>query len=286
MKLRHAFTLVELLVVIAIIAVLLTVLMPGLRHAKELGKRMRCGSNLRSIGTGMRLYGDMSDGRLPNLEFSVGTSTERMAHPYWLCRDFTASTPPRWVNIYGFGCLALSASKQIDNPLVFYCPADDLWKDIYKSYCTPGGWGIAENHYDPRYTNAGDASAIIRSTYVYYPETRKRIDAARAADLGGLSYGMYEADCPEVALKVADLDPSKAMSTDNGGHALGGSTRSIDSPELNKGHNALFGDGHVNFQRAPVRTINGSEVVMHIRTETESGGLETSLPYFMSHLQP
>jgi prepilin-type N-terminal cleavage/methylation domain-containing protein/prepilin-type processing-associated H-X9-DG protein len=286
MRRIRAFTLVELLVVIAIIAVLLGVLMPSLRHAKELAKRMRCGSNLRTIGTAMKLYGDTSDGRLPNLELNVGKPNERTVHPYWLCRDFTASTPPKWANIYGLGCLSLTSAKQIDNPVVFYCPADDLWKDVYRAYSTPSGWGAAENHFDPRYTNAGDASAIIRSTYVYYPETRKRMTTARATELGGLDYGMYEADCPEIALKVADLDPSKAMSADNGGHSLGDSTRATDNPEANKGHNAVFGDGHVSFQRAPTRVVNGQEVVMHIRTETEGGGLENSLSYFMSRLQP
>jgi prepilin-type N-terminal cleavage/methylation domain-containing protein len=286
MKRFRAFTLVELLVVIAIIAVLLAVLMPGLRHAKELAKRMRCANNLRTIGTAMKLYADVSDGRLPNLEDKVGTPTERMYHPYWLCRDFTATTPAQWKNIYGFGCLSLTSAKQIDSPMVFYCPADDLWKDIYKAYATPGVWGTAESHPgDPRYTNPGDATAIIRVTYVYYPETRKRTDSIRANSLEA-GYSIYEAGCPEIAMKVADMDPSKAMSADNGGHSLGGSTKAIDNPEVNKGHNAVFGDGHVNFQRAPMRVINGKEVPTHIRQETEIGVPENNVAYFMSHLEP
>ncbi len=49
LRLRRAFTLIELLVVIAIIALLIAVLLPALRAARESGKRVYCLSNLRQI---------------------------------------------------------------------------------------------------------------------------------------------------------------------------------------------------------------------------------------------
>jgi len=290
MRRLRAFTLVELLVVIAIIAVLLAVLLPSFRHAKELAKRMRCGHNLRTIGASMKIYADTYDGKLPNLESRIGTSTERLDHPYWICRDFTSTDPKQWKTIFGFGCLSLTQTRLVDNPLIFYCPADDLWKDIFKAYATPAPWGTAASHPDdPRYTETGSAQDIIRVTYVYYPETRERINLARFSALGGYGTGStYEVDCPEIALNIADLDSSKAMSADNGGHALGGTTKATDDPEMNKGHNAVFGDGHVTFQRAPMRVLgNGQEVLMHIRQEAVEGSTpENNVAYFMSHLQP
>ena len=49
MKTNRAFTLIELLVVIAIIAILLSVLVPGLKRVKEQGKRGVCLNNLRGL---------------------------------------------------------------------------------------------------------------------------------------------------------------------------------------------------------------------------------------------
>ena len=62
---KDGFTLIELLVVIAIIALLVSILVPSLKQAKELAKTMLCKNNLRGIGQGILMYSADYDGFLP-----------------------------------------------------------------------------------------------------------------------------------------------------------------------------------------------------------------------------
>ncbi len=66
MRRKKAFTLIELLVVIAIIAILMAILMPALRRAKELGKRAVCLNNLRQLTLAWILYCDDNDDKIVN----------------------------------------------------------------------------------------------------------------------------------------------------------------------------------------------------------------------------
>jgi prepilin-type N-terminal cleavage/methylation domain-containing protein len=61
-KKRTGFTLIELLVVISIIALLLSILMPGLQMAKAKAKQTICLTNLRSLGVAMWTYGEDNNG--------------------------------------------------------------------------------------------------------------------------------------------------------------------------------------------------------------------------------
>ena len=61
MRKVKGFTLVELLVVIAIIALLMGILIPVLRKAKERTREVICKSNLRTVGLGLLMYLDDND---------------------------------------------------------------------------------------------------------------------------------------------------------------------------------------------------------------------------------
>lgn len=73
---RGGFTLVELLVVIGIIAVLMAILFPAFRRAREHSARIKCMSNLRQIGLGFQMYLSENKGVYPPHKWDeAGTRT-------------------------------------------------------------------------------------------------------------------------------------------------------------------------------------------------------------------
>ncbi len=71
MNREKAFTLIELLVVIAITALLLAVVMPALRLAKEKARNLSCRANVRSLALSLRVYSEQTDGKMFNYENDV-----------------------------------------------------------------------------------------------------------------------------------------------------------------------------------------------------------------------
>lgn len=62
---KNAFTLIELLVVIAIIGLLLAIIMPSMKSAKEQAKAALCMSNQRQIGIAFSTYAQSNKGTVP-----------------------------------------------------------------------------------------------------------------------------------------------------------------------------------------------------------------------------
>lgn len=61
---KKAFTLIELLVVISIIALLLSILLPSLKKAREAARIIQCKSNLHNIGFAIHMYSEDNNGKI------------------------------------------------------------------------------------------------------------------------------------------------------------------------------------------------------------------------------
>ena len=132
----RGFTLIELLVVIAIISLLVSILIPSLKRAKELTKRVICSSNLHQIGVALMTYSADHRGNLPE-----GGRT---------------AAAPYFTDFYSRGWKRSLYPKYVTVPEMCYCPSS--------------GWGPWDGDPPSKWTpweHGGEWNAIIN--YVYTP---------------------------------------------------------------------------------------------------------------------
>lgn len=106
--LKSGFTLIELLVVIAIIAILAAILFPVFARAREAARATSCRSNLKQIGTAMRMYSQDYDEMLTPCFYyydpgnTVLTWFPDLMNPYvknaaiWVCPSDAAPMVTEW----------------------------------------------------------------------------------------------------------------------------------------------------------------------------------------------
>jgi prepilin-type N-terminal cleavage/methylation domain-containing protein/prepilin-type processing-associated H-X9-DG protein len=121
---RQGFTLVELLVVIAIIAILASLLLPALSHAKNKARMIQCMGNFRQLQIAWSLYADDHEGKfaINDPASSFGKIPElpswTAGYMYWDHR--TDSTNTLWMTPGAYGSIGPYAK----DPGVYKCPSD------------------------------------------------------------------------------------------------------------------------------------------------------------------
>lgn len=193
MKTR-AFTLIELLVVIAIIALLLSVILPSLKMAREHAGRLACADHLKIIGQVLHLYAQSHDDFLPETYYTE-TRTGGAA-TYFIFTVDPALPPSRRIQ-YKFNLAPLWTEGLIDDGAVFYCPSNKRTAFSYEAYLGPEDWPSVH----PDYVNPENPGAV-RIGYSYLPQSSQK-----KMTIGTKKF-------PAVAKKLSQTHPDHSMCLD------------------------------------------------------------------------
>lgn len=92
-RMHSGFTLIEVLVVVAIIALLISILLPSLANAREVTRRVVCGTQLAEMGKAMCMYGPEHKDFLPGpihggLELETTDKSASYDHEIWHLPSF------------------------------------------------------------------------------------------------------------------------------------------------------------------------------------------------------
>ena len=154
---RSGFTLIELLVVIAITAMLIGLLVPILRAAKQQTRAVACGSNIRQLALALTVY-DQGNGTFPHGfdDSTHGTTQPLGGYPGRAARDLQG-----W---WWFHFLAGTLGENFDKGSVIWCPS----RSVKDPYILCGNYGVNRSI-------CRDASGITGSEFVGTPLSLNQI---------------------------------------------------------------------------------------------------------------
>lgn len=139
-KSARGFTLIELLVTIAIVSLLISILLPSLGRAREMGRRAVCASNMRQIGMGFYQYSEDYNGWFP-AKPSMNNPSPTVAELATVQSNAGATGPGEYWGPQFAGMLrdiverevthdGASVPKYILDPKVLICPSDSTGNDF------------------------------------------------------------------------------------------------------------------------------------------------------------
>jgi prepilin-type N-terminal cleavage/methylation domain-containing protein len=136
---RKAFTLPELLVVIGIIALLLAILMPSFRRARQSARAVTCASNARQVVMAMMMYANDNKGWMPTAS-DKGLVWSNL-QPGWISYFYPVNDPPPGTDIeFDHGAFMEYLDRVGTRQSVLRCVESDLQTANY-SYVLPAQLG-------------------------------------------------------------------------------------------------------------------------------------------------
>ena len=153
---KKAFTLIELLVVISIIALLLSILMPGLQLAKAKAKNLLCTTNVKGIITAWHMYSGDYGEKLMSSEVRYNPPNDEVPHWVWgptvegTRTQVDASNPDSYDPTQAEREEGLKGGviwPYLETVDVFHCQSDKSKGGNFRSYSMPdsmngNGWFI------------------------------------------------------------------------------------------------------------------------------------------------
>ncbi|MFC1652747.1 type II secretion system protein [Planctomycetota bacterium] len=233
---KKAFTLIELLVVISVIAVLMGILMPALKRAKEQALNTQCRSNLRNYGVSLRMYLDDNRSIFPYSQDWLFSDTSRGCR--WHDKSMNLEDNPHlggtlWPYLSNkdihvcptFLRIAKMRGRCGSNQHDRNIPIDPQYGYTMNTYLHGDGWAYVPNKFHGRIKKTASENNVKNPAQVF-------------------SFG-EENTWPIGGVSNAGLNDNNLRSTPDGATDCFGTFHSARG-DLNKGvSNAVFVDGHV-----------------------------------------